>query len=347
MKFRLIAIILAGLFTACGSSQKGNAEAGSSGAEAALHQKAADGTPAWVNRGSITLKSDDGRRLFFGIGVAAGIRNPAMLRTTADNRARAELGKLFSTYSASLMKDYANSGGEQHIEQAIKTFSGQTLQGVEVVDRYIAADGSLYALAQLDLQKAREAIAKAKELGVFKSYAADESLERIFDKGARKPAAPAPAPRVAADAGTDSGVENAPSSSSSVQSGEKPGWVDGECGRFPHSRYLCGVGFAKARAHAESGSYAALSRIFVAQIASVSSDFMGAYSKTGAPDLEVQSAEVLTKISTAKIFSGVQVMEVWKDKDDTIYALACLERSVAGSRLRDDIRGLDESVTKH
>ncbi|MBI3179843.1 MAG: hypothetical protein HYZ27_09300 [Deltaproteobacteria bacterium] len=76
---------------------------------------------------------------------------------------------------------------------------------------------------------------------------------------------------------------------------------------------MCGVGFAKDRAAAENGSFASLSRIFVAHVASVSQDFMGAYSATGAKSLEVQSSEVLTKVGNEKVFSRVEPKEVWQD----------------------------------
>jgi len=66
--------------------------------------------PQWVTRGS-TAFNNAGERAFYGVGSASGIKNPPLLRSTADNRARAELGKIFETFSASLMKDYMNSSG--------------------------------------------------------------------------------------------------------------------------------------------------------------------------------------------------------------------------------------------
>ena len=61
-----------------------------------------------------------------------------------------------------IMKDYmasttagdmSASSEEQHVEQAIKTFSAQTLSGVQIVDHwYHPVDGTVFALAQLDLE---------------------------------------------------------------------------------------------------------------------------------------------------------------------------------------------------
>src|SRR6478609_9438856 len=109
----------------------------------------ASGEPAWVTRGSGAFPSD--KKSFYSVGLANGIKNPALLRTTADNRARAEMVKVFETYSASLMKDYmasANGKEEQAVEQAVKTLSAGSLTGAEIVDRYLNSEGVQYSLCK-------------------------------------------------------------------------------------------------------------------------------------------------------------------------------------------------------
>jgi len=128
--------------------------------------------PEWVLKGSGAFGGEAGR-VFYGVGSVSGIKNHALARTTADNRARAEIAKTFEVYSASLMKDYMASttagdmsaaSEEQHVEQAIKTFSAQTLSGVQIVDHWYHPDGTVYALAQLDLKSFTDNIDKMKEL---------------------------------------------------------------------------------------------------------------------------------------------------------------------------------------
>jgi hypothetical protein len=124
-------------------------------------------------RGSGAFGGEAGR-VFYGVGSVTGIKNHALARTTADNRARAEIAKIFEVYSASLMKDYmasttagdmSASSEEQHVEQAIKTFSAATLSGVQIVDHWFhPVDGTVYALAQLDLQNFSNNLEKMKEL---------------------------------------------------------------------------------------------------------------------------------------------------------------------------------------
>ena len=64
--------------------------------------------PEWVTKGSGAFKGEDGKA-FFGVASVWGITNPSLARTTADNRARAEIAKIFKTYTAALMKDFQAS----------------------------------------------------------------------------------------------------------------------------------------------------------------------------------------------------------------------------------------------
>jgi hypothetical protein len=128
--------------------------------------------PDWVNKGSGAFGGES--QVFYGVGSASGIRNHSLLRNTADNRARAEIGRIFNTYSASLMKDYQSSttagdfsasSEQQLVEQAIKTFSAQELNGVQIVDHWIhPVSGEMFSLARLDLEGFMDKLTKAKEL---------------------------------------------------------------------------------------------------------------------------------------------------------------------------------------
>ncbi len=333
---------------ACGGSQSSAAPAapaakgGGGGGAGQDFGTTSDGKPGWINRGSAAV-TKDGKRVFYGVGIASGIKNPALLRTTADNRARAELAKVFEVFSASLMKDYMNSSGEQNVEQAVKTFSSMSLEGSEIVDHYFEQDGSIMALAALDLQKVMDGVRKAKELGAVKSYTEKVSVDDIFDKNSKRQAPPAAPKAVAGNSGGETAAPPASNTSSAKSSsGKKPGWIEGEDPNYPYNRLLCGVGFGPERTIAENGSFAALSRIFSASVASVSKDFMGAYSSTGAPSLEVQSSETLTKVATSKTMSGVELKEVWEDKGaKTLYALSCIDRAKQGRIFREQIGDAD------
>ena len=162
-KSLLIGAVAAIALSACGGKKEGEAPANFQGVD----------YPEWVMKGSGAFGGESGR-VFYGVGSVSGIKNHALARTTADNRARAEIAKIFETYSASLMKDYmaATTAGdgtasseEQHVEQAIKTFSATTLSGVQIVDHWFhPVDGSVYALARLDLESFTDNLGKMQEL---------------------------------------------------------------------------------------------------------------------------------------------------------------------------------------
>ena len=142
--------------------------------------------PEWVTKGSGAFGAE-GKQVFYGVGVASNIKNVALLQSTADNRARAEITKIFETYSASLMKDYMASvsdgdkvSEEQNVEQAIKTFSAQTLSGVQIVDRWKDREtGAMYALARLDLGAFSDSIGKMKELSSKAKDYIRQNAERV------------------------------------------------------------------------------------------------------------------------------------------------------------------------
>jgi hypothetical protein len=163
MKLRRVAvlgvILAVGVFliAGCASTPKG---------------KIANG-PEWVYKGSGAFDVDKGK-VFYGVGVASGIKNKALLISTAQNRARAEIAKIMETYVAVLAKDYmasttagdmSASSEEQHVEQALKTFSKTTLHGATIVDNWQdPTDGTLYSLCELDLFAFKDALDNYKEL---------------------------------------------------------------------------------------------------------------------------------------------------------------------------------------
>lgn len=144
--------------------------------------------PEWVNRGSGAFGGE--KKVFYGVGSASGIRNHSLARTTAQNRARAEISKTFETYSASLMKDFQESvtagdfsasSESQMVQQAIKTFSANTLNGVEIVDHWIhPIDGTIFALARLDIAGFHDQLSKAQELSAKVKEAVKRSAEKAF-----------------------------------------------------------------------------------------------------------------------------------------------------------------------
>lgn len=161
------ALFIAGALTACASTVPETSP------EHPVHGVNPDGTPKWVNRGSGAYETEQGKA-FFGVGIVQGIQNEGLARPTADNRARAEIAKIFDLYIAAMMKDYQRSttagdfkasAEEQDVVSAQKTITEVTLRGVEIRDHWMnPASGALYALAVLDMENIMKSLETAKNL---------------------------------------------------------------------------------------------------------------------------------------------------------------------------------------
>ncbi len=146
--------------------------------------------PDWVNRGSGAFGGEKGK-VFYGVGIASGIRNAAMRRSTSDSRARSEIAKTLDTFVSVLNKDYmasttagdmSASSEEQHVEQALKTYSNMELSGVSIVDHWVDNDGTEYALAQLDMEQFKNGMDKMKELNAKVRDAVRANADKAFDE---------------------------------------------------------------------------------------------------------------------------------------------------------------------
>ena len=146
--------------------------------------------PDWVNKGSGAFGGDKGR-VFYGVGIAGGIRNPSMRRSSADTRARGEISKIMTSYVTVLNKAWQESatGGDmkasseqQLVSETLKSFSQSELSGVQIVDHFVAADGTEYALAQLDMEGMKNNMEKMKELNTKVRDAIKANSDKAFDE---------------------------------------------------------------------------------------------------------------------------------------------------------------------
>ena len=176
---KILGIAMAAAMLACGSDKPQMSNQ-------VLH---ANG-PDWVNRGSGAFGGEKGK-IFYGVGIASGIRNAAMRRSTSDSRARAEIAKTLDTFVSVLNKDYmasttagdmSASSEEQHVEQALKTYSNMELSGVSIVDHWVDNDGTEYALAQLDMEQFKNGMDKMKELNAKVRDAVRANADKAFDE---------------------------------------------------------------------------------------------------------------------------------------------------------------------
>ena len=149
-----------------------------------------NGSPDWVNKGSGAFKGEKGR-VFYGVGISSGIRNAGLRRTDSDGKARADIAATMNTYVTRLTKSYAASttagdpnvsSEEQHVSDALKTFTQMQLSGVGIVDHWIANDGTEYALAQLDMEGFKGQMDKMKDLNAKVKEAVKANADKAFDE---------------------------------------------------------------------------------------------------------------------------------------------------------------------
>jgi hypothetical protein len=147
--------------------------------------------PEWVNKGNGAFK-DGGSAVFYGVGIAQGIRNRALSVTASDDRARAEIAKIMNSYIAVLTKDYmasttagdmTKSSEEQMVSQTLKNFAKFTLHGAVIVDHWKdPSDGTMFALAKLDMAAVQKTLDESKELDSKMRDYVKANAEKAFDE---------------------------------------------------------------------------------------------------------------------------------------------------------------------
>jgi hypothetical protein len=305
--------------------------------------------PDWVRSGSGVR---DG--VVYGVGSASGIMNTSLARTTAANRARAEVSRILEVYSASLMKDYqasttagdfSASDEEQRVEQAIKTFSAQLLDGAEVREYWLDAAGNTwFAQVALDFERSAEVAAARERMspGLSNWVQANgasvlESLDADMKSGALAPSSASAGGGAIAGSGAGEGND--------ARGGPQPAWTEGACDRQEH---LCGVGRGPSREAAAAEARAELARIFEANVRAVQESFQGANrtvsAKTGEEWVEVQEVSSHSMVSSDKVVRMSEIVDRWVNDAGTHHALAVIDRAHAADVLRDEIEALDRRI---
>jgi hypothetical protein len=128
----------------------------------------------------------------------------------------------------------------------------------------------------------------------------------------------------------------------------KPGWVDGPSVEYPSTHYLTGVGQAETRSNAEDQAYAAVARIFKAEVAAQAKDWES-YSlveSRGASNAERRlMIDNVTKVSTDKVLENVRIVDVWYDVDSRLHhALGVMNRAQAEVSLMEKVVALDRAI---
>jgi hypothetical protein len=147
------------------------------------------GAPDWVNKGTAALNDKDGR-LFHGVGSSPAMGDESLQRSTADDRARAEVARILSTYMDVVSNDYvaasgtgANASSEQGVSRQIKAVTKQNLSGSKIIGRWKdSRTNMVYSISELDLKYIKSAVQGANDMNEDLRRYIDRNAENIFDK---------------------------------------------------------------------------------------------------------------------------------------------------------------------
>jgi hypothetical protein len=128
----------------------------------------------------------------------------------------------------------------------------------------------------------------------------------------------------------------------------KPGWVDGAASDYPPALYLIGVGQSDNRNSAVDKAYAAVARIFKAEVTAQAKDWESylLIENRGSTNAERRlTLDTVTRVSTDKVIENVRIADAWYDSNKGLhYALAVMNRSHAEASLIDRMAALDRAV---
>lgn len=129
---------------------------------------------------------------------------------------------------------------------------------------------------------------------------------------------------------------------------ERPDWIEGTSAAYPASQYLVGLGQSDRRTGAEEQAYAALAKVFKAEIVAQSKDwesYLVVENRSHASAERRLTLDSVTKVSTDKVLENVRILDVWFDrKKGQYYALAGMDKIQAEAALLDRIGELDHSI---
>jgi hypothetical protein len=152
------------------------------------------GAPDWVNEGTNILNEKDGR-LFHGVGSASPMGDMALQKSVADDRARAEVARVLSSYMDVVTNDYmssAKAGGgandtEEAVSRQIKALTKVNLTGAKIIGSWHDPKTNIiYSIVELDMKQVKNTLAETKDMNDDLRRYIETSADNIFDRVAKE-----------------------------------------------------------------------------------------------------------------------------------------------------------------
>ena len=147
------------------------------------------GAPDWVNEGTNTLNNKDGR-LFHGVGSASPLGDASLQKSVADDRARAEVARVLSSYLNVVSSDYvaaAKAGGtsvtEESVSRDIRNLSQVNLAGARIIGSWRdPKSGIIYSIAELDMKQVKSTLDGVRDMNSDLKRHIESQADNIFDR---------------------------------------------------------------------------------------------------------------------------------------------------------------------
>ncbi len=129
------------------------------------------GAPDWVNEGTNILKDD-----------------MSLQKSTADERARAEVARILSSYMDVVSNDYTASTGnigeaEQAVSRQIKNLTKINLTGAKIIGSWRDKKSNvIYSIAELDMQNVKATTQNVQDMNEGLRNYISAQADNIFDK---------------------------------------------------------------------------------------------------------------------------------------------------------------------
>ncbi len=147
------------------------------------------GAPDWVNQGSQALNDRKGRYIH-GVGSAYMMSDASLQSATADNRARAEVARVLSSFMDVAIRDYSAQAGatgeefsEQGVSRQVDNLTRVNMSGTRIIARWRdKRTGMLYSLAELDMKAVKATVAATEQMNAgLREHIGGARGDNIFD----------------------------------------------------------------------------------------------------------------------------------------------------------------------
>jgi hypothetical protein len=136
----------------------------------------------------------------------------------------------------------------------------------------------------------------------------------------------------------------------SRDNGGRPDWVSGTSSEYPQSEYITGYGQATNLELAQDRARANIAKVFEVDIVEHSEDTEALEQHSDGETQQSQHDSRITRhlsTETRQIISGIEIADVWQPPEgDEYYVLAVLSRRQADTRLKRQIRTLDQDTDR-